>query len=55
MPLCRSGRNRGREAEVEVVEEEVEVMRLQEIRKEDVVEEDIQSGKVEDKDSKKSN
>jgi stress response protein YsnF len=42
-------------AEVEVVEEEVEVMRLQGIWEEDVMEEDNQSGKLEDKDTKKSN
>jgi stress response protein YsnF len=41
-------------AEVEVVEEEVEVMRLHEIREEDVVEEADLSGDLEDKDPKQS-
>jgi hypothetical protein len=47
---CRHGEVPG----VEVVEEEVEVMGLLEIREEGVVEEDNQSGKLEDKDRKKS-
>lgn len=42
-------------AEVEVVKEEIEVMRLQGIHEEDEVEEDNQSRKLEDKDPKKSN